>query len=274
MKGMAKKQTAKKGILRGNAVATATPLPRISAILSDRRKRLLFALIEEYVKNKIPVSSNLLAKRGYFNLSSATLRSEMQELEDLGLLEQPHTSAGRIPSDAGYRLFVNEFFNGSGLAADKTCLPASPAGGQAGRRSPVLAENTKTPADIVKSLAKQAKGLAIFHDAVLHDFFQSGFPEFFANPEFEDSRNIVNFGKFFEKLENEFDELFAEIENDSPRIFIGRELPMKEAENFSLIVSRCDFGGERSGIFALLGPKRMDYRRNWRLLNDLIRLLK
>lgn len=238
-----------------------------STVLSDRQKRLLFALIEEYVKNKIPVSSSLLAKRGYFDLSSATLRSEMQELEDLGLLEQPHTSAGRIPSDAGYRLFVNEFFNGSSFSAGKTCLPV-------GRRSPVLAENPKTPADIVKSLAKQAKGLAIFHDAVLHDFFQSGFPEFFANPEFEDSRNIVSFGKFFEKLESEFDELFAEIEGDSPQVFIGRELPMKEAENFSLIVTRCDFGGERSGIFALLGPKRMDYRRNWRLLNDLIRLLK
>lgn len=270
MEGMAKKEKTKKETLHGNAVAAATPLPRISAILSDRQKRLLFALIEEYVKNKIPVSSSLLAKRGYFDLSSATLRSEMQELEDLGLLEQPHTSAGRIPSDAGYRLFVNEFFNGSGFSAGKTCPPGRPAGG----RSPVLAENPKTPADIVKSLAKQAKGLAIFHDAVLHDFFQSGFSELFANPEFEDSENIVSFGKFFEKLENEFDEMFSAIEGDSPRIFIGRELPMKEAENFSLIISRCDFGGERSGIFALLGPKRMDYRRNWRLLNDLIRLLK
>lgn len=247
--------------MEGMAKITVKKEIQKSIVLSDRQKRLLFALIEEYVKNKIPVSSSLLAKRGYFDLSSATLRSEMQELEDLGLLEQPHTSAGRIPSDAGYRFFVNEFFQNSDFA------PAE-------RRPFNLADDNFSPSDAVKSLAKQAKGLAIFHDAVLHDFFQSGFSELFANPEFEDSENIVSFGKFFEKLENEFDEMFSAIEGDSPRIFIGRELPMKEAENFSLIISRCDFNGERKGIFALLGPKRMDYRRNWRLLNDLIRLLK
>ena len=229
--------------------------------LTDRQKRVLFSLIEEYVKNKIPVSSKSLAKRGYFDLSSATLRSEMQKLEDLGLLEQPHTSAGRIPSDAGYRLFVNEIFSNQDYSRFK-------------RQPKIPANDAFSPSDAVKSLAKQAKNLAIFHDAALHDFFQSGFSELFANPEFENSENILSFGKFFEKLESEFDEMFAEIEDGLPRIFIGRELPMKEAENFSLMISRCDFNGERSGIFALLGPKRMDYRRNWRLLNDLIRLLK
>lgn len=73
--------------------------------LSDRQKAILFAVIEEYAETVAPVGSIMLAK--LFNVSSATVRSEMARLEELGLISSPHTSAGRIPTDAGYRFYVN-----------------------------------------------------------------------------------------------------------------------------------------------------------------------
>lgn len=73
--------------------------------LTDRQQSILFAIIEDYAEMAVPVGSVTLAK--LFNVSSATIRSEMARLEELGLIASPHTSAGRIPTDAGYRFYVN-----------------------------------------------------------------------------------------------------------------------------------------------------------------------
>lgn len=75
--------------------------------LTPRQQAILKAIIEDYVLTAEPVGSRVLAKKFGFGLSPATLRNEMADLEDEGLLRQPHTSAGRIPSDAGYRVFVD-----------------------------------------------------------------------------------------------------------------------------------------------------------------------
>lgn len=75
--------------------------------LSPRQQKILKAIIEDYVFTAEPVGSRALSKKFDFGLSPATLRNEMADLEEGGLLRQPHTSAGRIPSDAGYRMFVD-----------------------------------------------------------------------------------------------------------------------------------------------------------------------
>ena len=77
-------------------------------ILSERKKEILRAVVEQYVQTAEPVGSKTVAAELGSSFSSATIRNEMAELESLGLLEQPHTSAGRIPSSQGYRVYVNE----------------------------------------------------------------------------------------------------------------------------------------------------------------------
>lgn len=76
--------------------------------LSDRKRRILKAIVDEYIENAEPVGSKIIAARSRLDVSPATIRNEMSELEALGYLEQPHISAGRVPSTAGYRLYVNE----------------------------------------------------------------------------------------------------------------------------------------------------------------------
>src|SRR5579864_9440848 len=75
--------------------------------LSPRQKRILQAVVQNYVQTAEPVGSNSIAYRYGLNCSPATIRNEMAELEECGLLHQPHTSAGRVPSDQGYRVYVD-----------------------------------------------------------------------------------------------------------------------------------------------------------------------
>lgn len=77
-------------------------------MLSERKKKILQAIVEEYVETAEPVSSGSLLKKNDLNISSATIRNEMAELEQAGLLDKPHTSAGRVPSAQGYRYYVDQ----------------------------------------------------------------------------------------------------------------------------------------------------------------------
>ncbi|WAM30774.1 heat-inducible transcriptional repressor HrcA [Caldicellulosiruptor naganoensis] len=77
-------------------------------MLDERKKRILQAVIDDYINTGEPVGSRTIAKKYIVGISSATIRNEMSDLEEMGYLEQPHTSAGRIPSDKGYRYYVDE----------------------------------------------------------------------------------------------------------------------------------------------------------------------
>ena len=87
--------------------------------LNHRKLRLLRAIVDEYILSGTPVGSKVLSQNPSFKLSSATIRNEMADLEDLGYLEQPHTSAGRVPSDKAYRLYVNNMMQRSNLTEDE-----------------------------------------------------------------------------------------------------------------------------------------------------------
>ncbi len=77
-------------------------------LMDDRKKLILKAIIDSYIDTAEPVGSRTVARKHEIGLSSATIRNEMADLEEMGLLEQPHTSAGRVPSDKGYRFYVDQ----------------------------------------------------------------------------------------------------------------------------------------------------------------------
>jgi heat-inducible transcriptional repressor len=90
--------------------------------LDARKLGILKAIIDEYILSASPVGSRAISKQDGFNLSSATIRNEMADLEELGYLEQPHTSAGRIPSDKAYRLYVDQMMQKAALSEDEIKL--------------------------------------------------------------------------------------------------------------------------------------------------------
>jgi heat-inducible transcriptional repressor len=89
-------------------------------IMDERKKRILQAIIDDYIGTAEPIGSRTIARKYELGLSSATIRNEMADLEDMGYLAQPHTSAGRIPSDKGYRLYVDELMRVSDLQREES----------------------------------------------------------------------------------------------------------------------------------------------------------
>ena len=88
--------------------------------LSDRKLKILEAIITDYIETAEPIGSRTIAKKYDLGISPATIRNEMSDLEEMGLIEQPHTSAGRIPSDKGYRLYVDNMMqSSSGLSGSQ-----------------------------------------------------------------------------------------------------------------------------------------------------------
>lgn len=88
-------------------------------ILNDRKIKILEAIINDYVATAEPIGSRTIAKKYNLGISSATIRNEMSDLEELGLIVQPHTSAGRVPSDKGYRLYVDRLMRSRELTGDE-----------------------------------------------------------------------------------------------------------------------------------------------------------
>lgn len=88
--------------------------------LNDRKIRILEAIINDYIATAEPIGSRTIAKKYDLGVSSATIRNEMSDLEELGLIVQPHTSAGRVPSDKGYRLYVDQLMHSRELTKEET----------------------------------------------------------------------------------------------------------------------------------------------------------
>ena len=92
-------------------------------MITSRQKKILKAIIEEYVRTNEPVGSKFLASLPEFNYSSATIRNDMAELENLGLLLKTHTSSGRVPSEEGYRVYVRDIIENNNIRNDNDLFP-------------------------------------------------------------------------------------------------------------------------------------------------------
>ena len=87
--------------------------------LDERKYRILQAIIDDYIMTAMPVGSRTISRKAGFSFSPATIRNEMSDLEELGYLDQPHTSAGRVPSNKAYRLYVDHLMKAAKLSPDE-----------------------------------------------------------------------------------------------------------------------------------------------------------
>lgn len=231
-------------------------------MISQRQSKILNCLIEEYIASAQPVSSRLLEKKHDFDLCPASIRIEMQKLTDGGYLFQPHTSAGRVPTDKGYRFFVDSLLT-------------------QGASQPIELEELKkilqTQKDVFRLASELTKSLADFSSnfviSCLSDngfFAKEGWDEVLAAPEFDDKLTALNFARLLEEFEKEFKNFKV---NSEMKVFIGKENPLKQAKEFSMIITRVDFPQKKKGIISIVGPKRMAYQKNIGLINSLKEIL-
>lgn len=225
--------------------------------LSDRKQALLKGIIDEYVEAAKPVSSKLLVDKLGFDLSSATVRNEMKELEDQGYITHPHTSAGRVPTEVAYRYYVANFLDTASMLDDAEQARLSEARNQ---------QSDDTSETIIKRLAKQMAELS--QNAVLltfdpHSFYYTGISHLFRKPEFLATAETIVLSELIDHLDEVMTKLHQR-EIHAIDVFLGTENPV--SEHCATLVRRYAITNEVEGVMAILGPMRMDYRYNYTLL--------
>jgi len=253
--------------------------------ITERQEQILNTIVQEYINSVQPVSSQLLEKKYNFGISPATIRIEMQELTNTGFIFQPHTSAGRIPTDKGYRFFVDN------IIESNIELPLVEAKMKKGTESSstfkgfddkkffeefeqiekVIEDSLKFTQLLTKNLASASSNLALSYLFDKDFLWKEGWEEILGEPEFKETEYISNFAKLLKSFEENIINL--EI-NSEIKIYIGKENPFSKARDFSTIISRCRFPKNQKGILAILGPKRMAYPRNIGLISSIVKSLE
>lgn len=227
-------------------------------MLTDRRQIILRALIEEYIMRAIPVASKTLVDNYDLSVSSATVRNDLNFLENSGYIMQPHTSAGRIPTEFGYREFVDQIINSFEEDSEEEELETER-----------VSEIRKSADEVDSLLDKLSIELARLTDCLsvispnkesgqnVH-IAKRGISSMLKQPEFRDTANILPLMEILEDDTILFDTLQASSTGNEISVRIGHENKSENLSGVSVITAQ--FGaGQNGGIVAVIGPTRMNY---------------
>lgn len=215
--------------------------------MTERQSQILRAIVEQYAEVASPVGSSLLAK--VFNVSSATVRAEMAELERGGFIMQPHTSAGRIPTDKGYRFYVNNVSESPETPVERRAERALSARVEGGG----LPERTIRNA--VDTLVELTHNLGIA--TIGNQLYMAGLSNLFGQPEFATGNQAKEVARLLDNLEPWLHEAAP---NKPLSVYIGAENPIGRNSGCSLIISRFRSPYSDRSYIGVLGPTRQSYR--------------
>jgi heat-inducible transcriptional repressor len=216
--------------------------------MSERQKQILFAIIEQFAEVASPVGSTLLAK--LFNVSSATIRAEMAELERFGFIMQPHTSSGRVPTDRGYRFYVNSLNEGAAEV-----LPERRAERALASRVQQAGAPERTIRNAVDTLVELTHNLGLA--TIGNQLYMSGLSNLFGQPEFIGGQQVQQVANLLDNLEPWLREAAP---NEPLSVYIGSENPIGRTAGVSLIISRFRSPFSDRSYIGTLGPTRQSYR--------------
>jgi len=227
-------------------------------MISERKQQLLKLIIENHIETAEPIGSKFLVSSGDLKVSDATVRNEMRDLENAGFLTHPHTSAGRIPTEEGYKYYVNDLIKRGNISKEVEK--------QISKINTEITEKiskTKALAKLVAEESKSAVIVAFGSDSV----YYTGISNLFSQPEFRNIAHAVSISSIFDHCENTIEELSDAMKKQNTEIFIGSENPLG---------SDCSVVGVKSeggNIFAILGPLRMNYKKSITILDYISKVL-
>jgi heat-inducible transcriptional repressor len=221
--------------------------------LSSRQQELLAAIVEQYAELASPVGSITFAR--LFDVSPATIRAEMARLEKLGLIYQPHTSAGRVPTDKGYRYYVNTI--GLDFISDDLTRPLTLRAERAiDRRVEHAGEPAQAIRSAVNSLSEITKNIGI--GTMGPSIYTRGLEQLFDQPEFSEGQGMRAVGYLIDHL----DHWLREAAPTEPlSVFIGKENPIGSNSNCTLVISRFRSPYSDVSHIGVLGSTRQNYRQ-------------
>lgn len=221
-------------------------------MISNRKKTILRTIIKEYVKNAQPVSSGMLVSKYKLGVSPATARNDMAELEEEGYIFQPHTSAGRVPTELAYELELEEIKNSKKALKDS----------ETELLNQLFSFEEEGAKKTAKAIAELSSG-AVFWAFHKNDLYYTGLSNLFSQPEFKQTDIAYDFSVIIDRMEEIIDDLFEKID-DGEKVMIGSSNPFGNFLSTVLVKYKKD---KQSGVFGIMGPTRMDYAKNLALIN-------
>jgi transcriptional regulator of heat shock response len=231
--------------------------------MTEREEYILDLVVEEYVKTAMPVSSFHLIESYGLDFSSATIRNELASLEREGFLEHPYSSSGRIPTDKGYRHYVNKLLKREEFLKNYAMMARTVLG---------EIEQMKEIHLRLKLLLLQlsmASGNVVLGKLSNDIVFEEGLENLVKDPYFSDLEYLRKAFEDLEQVKDRMDELSVATKTGTYDLYIGKENPVKDLQGYSMIVGKCDFEGE-DGTILLIGPKSMQYGKNIAYLDCII----
>lgn len=217
--------------------------------MTPRHAQLLSGLVREYIRAGEPVGSNDLIDALSLTFSPATVRHLLHDLEDGGYLEQPHTSAGRVPTDLGYRFYVDRL------------RP----------RSIQIQRSEESAPRVVRRLAKASRAVAVTglpDGRVEH----AGLYEFMQQPDARAGQAAMEISWLLDNIHECLDRL-SEAATSSVIIYIGSENELLPTQHVSLMVRAATTPDRRRALVLVVGDRRMPYAQTLSLLNQISRIL-
>ncbi len=231
--------------------------------LSLRQQKILALIVKDYSETANPVGSKELVDKYHLKESSATIRNEMAVLEQEGFIAQPHKSAGRVPTDRGYRLFVNELMRRFELSEKERRLLRTELA--------KLQIQHEQMGRSISGLLSQVSGSAAF--ALLpNQSSATGLSHIIGEPEFTDSKTMKQVAQLLENIDQTASKLVKKTGVTAEAI-IGGESPVPVPKNLSLVVSNVRMPNGKKGVIGIIGPKRMAYAKNLSIIEYLAKLI-
>lgn len=215
-----------------------------------RHKEVLEIIIRRYIETAEPVSSRYVSRR--LDLSSATIRNAMADLEDMGFITHPHTSAGRVPTDRGYRYYIDSLMRIRKIN-DGIVRMIDEQYHQALRSLEDVLEKTS---HMISHLTNYV-GITLYPQ--YERMYLDGASHILEQPEFKDIAKLHDLLKCLEEKRNILNILSSDFENDALRIHIGNEMKNGKLSECSIVTRGYKVKGRASGRLGVIGPKRMLY---------------
>ncbi|MDQ5952076.1 MAG: heat-inducible transcriptional repressor [Patescibacteria group bacterium] len=234
--------------------------------MNPRQAQILKLIIDEYIRTAEPVSSKQLCERYNLPCSSATVRNDMAVLEELDLIAQPHTSAGRVPTEKAYRFYIKQ---GQEQKASQP-VQKNIRINITVRRAPRAPTPEERLAQVAHAVAKES-GEAVMLATSRPWSTTVGLANLLRKPEFQSGSAILLLAESLER----FDAAFKDILNsatDEVTVLLGDENPL--GNELASVVVKSDLGNGVEGVLGIVGPLRMDYNRNIALLTQAKKVLE
>lgn len=234
-------------------------------MITERQQRILNFIVKEYSKKGEPIGSKDLCAKHFKDLSPATLRRDLFELTNWGYLNQPHTSAGRVPTDKAYRWFVNETMANK----DKMASYSSQWVEKINQDRDIDDDFFSISAQVI---ANFCGGLGLSYSPEERSILKHGWKNLIEQLLPDTAEDEIS--RIFEEIESidmRMEEIFEEATKSESAIFIGRECPILKSESTSVIFKVTP--SKKDKLFMLVGPKNMLYERNLAILEAVANIL-